>query len=172
MSHAKEQRRKGGGLTQRSKGGGLRLSWCVRDHSMEPTSISQRIPQRIPHCVPQRDGMFRGPLFELWVLRVRGLVDCVWRMIERVGTAAHTLRHPVAGASGVLFGGGALVSDVEVANFERVFFDKFAAGFDFVTHQDAEHFIGCCGVGQFDFDHRSVAWVERCFPKFFGVHFA
>jgi hypothetical protein len=71
MSHAKAQRRKGGGLTQRRNGGGLSLSWCVRDHSMEPTSISQRIPQRIPqritHCVPQRDGMFRGPLFELWV---------------------------------------------------------------------------------------------------------
>ena len=63
MSHAEEQRRKGGGLTRRRKGGGLSLSGCVRDHSMEPTSISHRIL----HCVPQRDGMFRGPLFELWV---------------------------------------------------------------------------------------------------------
>ncbi len=63
-------------------------------------------------------------------------------------------------------------SHVQVFDVERVFLDEFAAGFDGVAHEDAEHFIGGGGVFHRDFQKRARLDVHRRGPQFFGVHFA
>ena len=59
---------------------------------------------------------------------------------------------------------------VQIPHFQRVFFDEFAAGFDFVPHQDAEEVVGGGGFVHFDPEERAVGWVERRVAELLGVH--
>ncbi len=62
-------------------------------------------------------------------------------------------------------------SDIQIADFQGMFFNEFAARFHFVAHQHAKHLVGGAGILHGDLYQRAVLGVEGCLAEFFGVHF-
>ncbi len=61
---------------------------------------------------------------------------------------------------------------IQILDFEGVFFDELAAGFDLVAHEDAEELVGGGDVVHRDLAERAVVGVERGVAELFGVHLA
>lgn len=52
--------------------------------------------------------------------------------------------------------------DVQIADFEGVFFDEFTPRLDFVTHQNPKHLVSGSRVLHRDLQQRAVGRVQRC----------
>ena len=53
-----------------------------------------------------------------------------------------------------------------------MFLDELATRFNFVAHEDTEHFVGFGRVGHLDLNQGSILWIQRCLAEFFRVHLA
>src|SRR5262245_27237105 len=71
-----------------------------------------------------------------------------------------------------VFALGKRISNVKVANIERIVFDEFPPRFDLITHQRREHLIGFGMIFGAHLQQRAGFRVHGGGPELVGIHLA